>query len=824
VRGPEPPGGERREAVEAPGAAAGERRNEAAAPGTAGPGEAERPAGGPVPRATSAGDRRAAVSAPARPFKVIGTRVPKLDAVEKVTGAVRYLPDLEVPGMLCGRILRTPLPHARIRRIDTRKAEALPGVVGVVTGHTVLQHPFGYAKDHLALKRDVVRCIRDEVAAVAAETEEIAAEACRLVEVEYEELPAVFDPVAALRPEAPRIHPQLPDNRVNFTYRFEAGDVEAAFREADVVVEGSYRLNYVTTACLGTMAAIASWDPRGNLTMWSTTQVPFLYQRDLAEALGISGDRIRVLQPPVGGNFGRGLDLYPIDIIAALLARHVQRPVRIVFDREEEFLASPTREPCVFSLRTAARADGTLLARDARVLIDNGAYVSWGSTTPYVMLTTAAGLYRCPNVRFDSTIVYTNNVYSGSMRGYGNLESTFAIEAQMDDLAERLGLDRLAIRRLNANRPGDVTPQALRITSCAFEECFDAVARDIATPPVPPPRRGWARGVGYAGMFHVGGGARVYRSDGCGAIVKLDDFGKVSLITGASEIGQGSETVLAMIVAEELGIPFDRVQVLNDDTAIKPWDVGVHASRTTFIAGNAALLAARDVKRQLLELAASQLEEPVEALDCEDGLVFVRRAPQRQVPYDRVVRAGHFREGGRILLGQAFYDPPTQMLDKEFRGNVSVTYGFAAQAALVDVETATGKIEVVRVASAHDVGRALNPVGCEGQIEGGIHMGLGYCLTEELRLDRGRVLNPGFLDYKLLTAPDMPEIRITLIESVDEAGPFGAKGLGESGTIPISAAVANAVKDAVGVRLTELPMTPERVYRALRAVRPPAGA
>ncbi len=754
-----------------------------------------------------------------KPFKVIGTRVPKLDAMEKVTGAVRYLPDLEVPGMVWGKILRTTVPHARITRIDTRQAEALPGVLGVVTGRNVEQFPFGYAKDHLALKGDVVRCIRDEVAAVAAETEEIAAEACRLIEVAYEELPAVFDPFEALQPGAPRIHAQAPGNLVNFTYRFQAGDVDRAFREADVVVEGTYTLRYVTTACLGTMAALASWDPRGNLTMWSTTQIPFLYQRDLADALGISGDRIRVIQPPVGGNFGRGLDLYPIDIIAALVARHVQRPVKLVFDREEEFLASPTREPCVFSLRTAARADGTLLARDARVVIDNGAYVSWGSTTPYVMLTTAAGLYRCPNVRFDSTIVYTNNVYSGSMRGYGNLESTFAIEAQMDDLAERLGLDRLAIRKKNANRPGDVTPQGLRITSCAMDECFEAVERDIMTPLARPPRPGWTRGIGYAGMFHVGGGARVYRSDGCGAIVKLDDFGKVSLITGASEIGQGSETVLAMIVAEELGIPLDRVQVLNDDTAIKPWDVGVHASRTTFIAGNAALLAARDVRRQLLAAAAEQLDEPIEALDCEDGFVFVTATPQRRVAYEKVARAGHFREAGRILIGQAFYDPPTQMLDKDFRGNVSVTYGFAAQAALVEVEASTGKVEVLRVASAHDVGRALNPIGCEGQIEGGIHMGLGYCLTEELRLDRGRVLNPGFLDYKLLTAPDMQELLVTLIETVDEAGPFGAKGLGEAGTIPISAAVANAVKDAVDVRMTELPMTPERVWRAMRAAR-----
>lgn len=752
-------------------------------------------------------------------FRVIGKRVAKLDGPEKVTGRVQYLPDIEVPEMAWGKILRSPYPHARIVRIDTSRAEALPGVLGAVTGYNVEQHPFGFAKDHYALKGDKVRCIRDEVAAVAAESEEIAAEALELIEVEYEELPAVFDPLSAMRPGAPQIHHQFPGNLVNFGYKFTHGDVERALAEAECVVEGTYKLNYVTTACLGTMAAIASWDLRGNLTMWSTTQIPFLYQRDLAEALGITGDRVRVIQPPVGGSFGRGLDLYPIDIIAALLARHVRRPVKIVFDREEEFVASPTREPCVFHLRTGARRDGTLLARDARVVIDNGAYVSWGSTTPYVMLSTVAGLYRCPNVRFDTAIVYTNNPYSGSMRGYGNLESTFAIEAQMDELADRLGLGKLEIRKRNAIRPGDTTPQGSLITTCAMTECLEAVAREIAVAPAKPPRPGWKRGIGYAAMFHVGGGARVYRSDGCGAIVKVDDFGKVTIITGASEIGQGSETVLAMIAAEELGIPFERVDVVNSDTTVKPWDVGVHASRTTFIAGNAVLMAARELRAKLLAVASQVLDEPAEELELVDGHVVVKRAPGRKMAYDKVIRSGHFREGGQILVAEAFYDPPNQMLSKDFKGNVSVTYGFAAQAALVEVDESTGKVEVLKIASAHDVGRALNPVGCEGQIEGGIHMGLGYALTEELLVDQGRVLNPQFLDYKLLTAPDMPELAITLIETVDPAGPFGAKGIGESGTIPVAAAVANAVYDATGVRITEVPLSPERVYRALRAAR-----
>src|SRR5438128_6402334 len=387
------------------------------------------------------------------------------------------------------------------------------------------------------------------------------------------------------------------------------------------------------------MVAIADWDAADTLTMWSTTQVPFLYQRDLAAALGITGDRVRVLQPPVGGNFGRGLDLYPIDVIAALLALRCRRPVKIEFDRVEEFIACPGREPCAIRLRTAADRAGRLLAREAHVTIDSGAYTSWGSTTPYVMLSTVAGLYRVPNVRFDTTIAYTNNPYSGSMRGYGNPQSTFAVESQMDDLADRLGIDRLELRRLNASKPGDVNPQGFVLTSFAMRECLDAAAEEIAKDP-PPIATGWKRGVGYAGMFHVGGGARIYRSDGCGAIVKLDDFGKVTLITGASEIGQGSETVLAMIVAQTLGVPLERVDVVNSDTAVKPWDVGAHASRTTFTAGNAARLAADKVRTQLLEMAAAQFDEPAAALGVQGGWVFVKRDPPRRLQYEALPGRG----------------------------------------------------------------------------------------------------------------------------------------------------------------------------------------
>ena len=752
----------------------------------------------------------------AQPFTIVGKSTPKRDGPDKVTGRTRFLHDLELPRLAHGKILRAGLPHARIVRVDAGRARAHPGVLAVVTGADVEPRPFGFAKDQTALKRGKVRCIRDEIAAVAAETPEIAEEALALIEVEYEELPAVFDPLKALEPGAPLVHEELNTNRHHLRYQFNHGDVDRALAEAAAVVEDTYRLGFVTPACMGTMVAIADWEPAGNLTMWTTTQVPFLYQRDLGEALGIGGDRIRVMQPAVGGNFGRGLDLYPIDVIAALLARAARRPVKIEFDRVEEFLACPTREACAIRLRTAADREGRLLARDAHVTIDGGAYTSWGSTTPFVMLSTVAGLYRVPNVRFDTTIAYTNNPYSGSMRGYGNPESTFAVESQMDDLADRLGIDRLELRRLNAPKPGDVSPQGFVLTSFAMRECLDAAAAEVARNP-PPPAPGWKRGVGYAGMFHVGGGARIYRSDGCGAIVKLDDFGKVTLITGASEIGQGSETVLAMIVAETLGVPLERVDVVNSDTAVRPWDVGTHASRTTFIAGNAARQAAEKLRAQLLDVAATQLEEPAAALDVRGGWVFVRRDPQRRLQYEAVARAGHFRGGGRVLVAEAFYDPPTTMLDKDFQGNVSAAYTSAFQAVLVDVDPESGRVVVRKVASAHDVGRALNPAAAEGQVHGGIHMGLGYALSERFVVERGQVVTQTFMDYAILKADDMPQIEVRLIETVDAEGPFGAKGLGESGVIPVAAAVRNAIKDATGVRCNELPVTPERLLAGLSA-------
>ena len=747
-------------------------------------------------------------------FQVIGRPTTKLDAADKAAGRAVYLDDLRRPGMLHARVLRSPHAHARIVAVDTARARALPGVKAVITARDLPGRNIGFGLDNPPLKGEKVCSVGDEVAAVAAVDEDTAAAACSLIEVVYEELPAVFGPEEAMRPGAPVVHPEKPDN-VSLHYHFAAGEVERALETSHAVVEGRFQLPFVTPCCLETHGVIAEFDLQGNLTVWSTTQVPFLYQKELADALGLPGSRIRVVKATIGGGFGSKLELYPFEVAVAELARRTGRPVKMVHTREEEFAASRPRTPMVIDMRTGADREGRLTVRTSTCYMDNGAYNSWGAINPLVGMQTVTSLYRVPCVRYDAFVVYTNNPYSGAMRGYGNPQATFAVESQMDMLAFELGLDPLRLRLLNANRPGEVTHQKMRITTCGLAGCLEKAAAAAELPAVR--EEGKLYGVGLAGYLHVGGGARVYRSDGCGAQVKIDDLGKVTLVTGATEIGQGSETVLAQIVAETLGVPLSMVRVVNTDTDLTPWDVGTHASRTTFIAGNAALAAARRAKGKLLALAAEQLAVSPEELEITGGRVRVRGREGPGVPYDRVVRAAHFRTGGAVIQAAAYYDPPTERQDENYAGNISAAYSFGAQAAVVAVDPATGRVEVLKVVSVHDAGRILNPLAARGQVEGGVSMGLGYALTERLVVEQGRVLNPGFLDYRLMTTADMPPVEAVFLEEADPQGPFGAKGLGEPPAVPTAAAVANAVYRACGVRVFELPVTPERLLAAIRA-------
>ena len=763
---------------------------------------------------------------------VVGRRAPKVDAPEKVTGRTVYANDIRISGLLEGAILRSPHAHARIRSIDVSAAERLPGVRAVIHAGNVKQLRFGYSHDNIPLKGDKVRFIGDEVAAVAAVDEETARRALDLIRVEYEPLPAVFDPFESLHEGSPIIHDERLDMTGNVSMRwdFDHGDVERAAAQAAVIVEGDYSSPQAAPAPIETHVVIASFVPDGHLTVWSPVHMVFMYRKELADCLGLAWSQITIIQPNVGGSFGGKIDIDCHDFIAVMLARRTKRPVRISFDREDEFIGTRTRQPIHFHLRTGADAEGNLLFRDAEVVSDNGAYNAWGSHAMLVAMNTVTSMYRVPNSRVRCAVVYTNKNYGGSVRGFGNPQATFAVEQQMEELADALGIDPMEMRLKNANQSGDVTPQGMKITSCGLSECLEIVREQSGWDRRRRQMRKHHRGLGAAAFLHVGGGARIYASDGCGAMVKINDSGEVTLISGSSELGQGSETALAMIVAEEIGVPLEAVHVVNSNTDVKPWDVGVHASRTTFVAGNAARLAAAKARDELLKSASELLQAPPEELRIRGGTVEVTAEPDRRMEVSQVVRRRLLKEDGSLVMATAFYDPPTQSQDKTYRGNISAAYGFGAHVAEVEVDPGTGMVRVLNLWTAHDVGRAINPMLCEGQIEGGAAMGLGLALSEELAIFDGKIVAPNFHDYGMPTALDVPRIIVNLVETIDPLGPFGAKGVGEAGLIPVAAAVANAVADATGIRPRAYPMRPWKVKQwidsgeASHVVRPSRGA
>ncbi len=774
----------------------------------------------------------------------VGRRLPKADAKDKVTGRAAYINDVARPGMLHAKILYSAQPHALIKRIDTSKARRLPGVRAVITGEDIPDIPLGFKQDNRPLKKGKVRSTRDEIAAVAAIDPEVAAEAIDLIEVEYEPLPTVFSPEEALADGAPLIHESdargkpNKSNKLKLPWRLNCGDVELGRAQSKYIAQGTYRTTWVSHCCLGTSGVIAEFDLKRNLTMYSVTQIPFLAQNDYLGALramGLSDSAVRVKCQTIGGGFGSKLDTHCYEFIAILLANATGKPVKIQFTREEEFLAQATRQPTVMEISQGCDHQGKLTFREVHMLLDNGAYTSWGATTPSVMMVPISSLYQVPNVHFVAESVYTNNLYAQAMRGYGNPQATFAVESNIDQLAEEAGFDPLEFRLLNANQSNTLTPQEFKITTCGASDCLEEVKKGL----------GWqahkkakaqgknksaekACGVGVASLIHVGGGARVYRSDGTGMIMKLDDFGKLKVFTGAVEIGQGIETVLSQMVADSVGVRIEDVDIVAHDTDICPWDVGTHASRQAFVTGNAACHCGRALRSKVFELAAAQMEVEPEDLDMRESVIFVREAPEADgervplaqrgdsLPLAKVLRKAHFAKQGEMVVAETFYDPPNEMLDKEFKGNLSCSWAFGATGVEVEVDLKTGHVTILKYLAAHDVGKALNPMLLEGQIYGAAVMGTGFALSEEVKLNQGRVVNGNFLDYKLLTALDKVPVTPAIVETLDSAGPFGAKGVGESGCVPVAPAIANAIYDAIGVRLSDLPMTPEAVLAALK--------
>jgi len=788
-------------------------------------------------------------------YLYVGKSIPRTIETDKVTGRAVYMNDLKRPGMLYGKILYSRYAHARIKRIDVSKAKKLQGVRAVLTGHDIPDVRVGFIKDQRVLKKDVVRQFRDEVAAVAAISPEIAEEAIHLIDVEYEEIPAVFDPLEAMREDAPLVHEvdargrPIRSNILPLPWKFLAGDIELGRQKAAYVVRDNVSTTWVNQGCMGTSGCVAEFDMNNNLTLYSQTNVPFLGKQRIQEYLaqiGLKKSRVRVLNPVVGGSFGTKLDTDIYEFIAMQLALKTRKPVKILFTREEEFFALPPRQPALFSIEQGCDKEGKLTFRKVEAILDNGAYTSWGATTPSVMMMPISSLYRVPNVSFEATCVYTNNIYCQAMRGYGNPQATFAVETSMDRLAEEAGMDPAELRLINCNQPGDVTPMRLKITTCPLEECIKSVKEKINWSEKRGKRNG--RGVGMASLIHVAGGARVYKSDGHGMMVKVDQNGQVDVLESGTDQGQGSPTVIAQMVAEALGFKPEDVSMTLGDTGLCLWDAGTHASRHTFMAGNAAIQACEKVKRQILEMAVEQIPPTVkymikkkkkkdpefvepklewdlvsgpEKMDIKDRFVFPKNAPDH--PYFRMevseilTRGLHVGTGeSKVVVGEAFYDPPTEMLDREMKGNYSMTYAFGTTAVEVEVDQDTGEVKILQLLAAHDVGRAMNPTLVKGQIYGAAYTGVGYGISEEILLRNGRVMNANFRDYKMLTAKDTIPVEPIIIEEPDGDGPFGAKGIGEPGLVPTAPALANAVYDAIGVRITDLPLTPEKILSALK--------
>ncbi|HLB12598.1 MAG TPA: xanthine dehydrogenase family protein molybdopterin-binding subunit [Dehalococcoidia bacterium] len=756
-------------------------------------------------------------------LSVVGKALARVDGVRKATAQFTYGTDFKLPGMLYGKVLRSPYPHARILSIDTSQAEALPGVKAVVTGKDSPEALYGSRINDLPpLARDKVRYIGEPVAAVAAVDERTAAKALGLVQVEYQELPAVFDPRAAMQPGAPIVHENLgsyqrnaaqcypvPGTNILNHMKVRHGDVEAGFAQADFIFEDSFTTQAQQHCCIEPHAAVCQVGLEGKATVWTSTQNPYKVRSETAAALGIPASRARVIATQAGGGFG-GKSRARVEAHGVLLARKSGRPVKIVMTRHEVFTATTTRHPSHIRIKTGVKADGTLVAREVEVILDGGAYGEAGEIVSWEVGQGAAGPYRIPHVKVDAYEIYTNKVPAGAMRGFGWPQIMWASESQMDVIAQKLGLDPLEIRLRNAVEEGSISATGEVLHSVGLVECLRKAAEAIGWDEDRPPYRG--RGIACVTKISV-------PFLGSSAFVKINEDGRIGLLTSATDIGQGSDTVLAQICAEEMGVGLSDVEVAVPDTDTTPPDMGVIASRITFHVGNAIRLAAADARSQVLALAADMLEASAEDLEIAEGKVFVRGSPERALALAQVATAAYYQKGGPILGRGSFLDEDLVPTDRETgqspKPSPYIKYG--ATAVEVEVDPETGMVKVTKMASAHDCGRAINPLLLNGQIEGGAATGLGFALWEEMVFDGGRITNPSFMDYRIPSTVEVPAIHPIIVEAPHKAGPFGAKGAGEASTIGVAGAVGNAIYDAVQVRIVDLPLTWERVLAAIEA-------
>jgi CO/xanthine dehydrogenase Mo-binding subunit len=771
----------------------------------------------------------------------IGKSVPRKDGPLKATGRAQYTVDISLPGMLIGKVLRSPHPHARILSIDTSQAEKLPGVKAVVTAADSLQIKHGfvetprYPADQFPIAVDRVRHVGEDLAGVAAVDEDTAEEALSLIKVEYELLPAVFDPEEAMDPGALEIHPNHP--KVNEPYRNIGGktetgwgDLEKAFGESYLIREDKYYCQMRAHGYMEPQATVAHFDYSGKLKVWTSSMGVFIKRAKLAKTLGLPYGNVRVLKTYVGGAFGGKIDLFHHEYISALLSMKCRLPVKIVYSREEVFKAARHAQPLIVQLKTGVARDGTLLGQEIRTINDSGAYHGSGVVVIFLAWGFAMAPYRVPAMKYQGYSVYTNNLVRAPQRGHGAPKMRFAAESQFDMIAEELGIDPIAFRLRNARKPGEMLPNGDSVKNFGLSECITRVAertdfqikheaarRDRET------ASSIKRGIGIGTTAYFGG-SLIYPNSSS-VIVKLNDDASVSLMTGALDIGQGCETVLSQIVAEELSVPLEEVQVYASDTETTPVDIGSWISGLTYVTGNAAKNAAAQALKKLLAVAAEELDAPVKDLTAHNKEIFVTLAPERKLSYAQVLAASIAKNKGDSIIGEGHFrtmkEEPTHPSLATAKGRWTENYSSYATVAEVEVDTETGVVKLLKATTAHDCGFPFNPMLVEGQIDGQVSMGQGHILTEELHVEQGCILNPSFLEYKIPCALDMVQTEYldVITEAYKKGHHYNTKEVGEgyvSGTV---AAVGNAVYNATGLRLKRTPFSPDRVLSGLEQIR-----
>lgn len=732
-----------------------------------------------------------------QPLKAVSRPLPRPDAADKVTGRGIYADDLYVEGMLYAKALRSKYPHARLKRVDVGRAKTMPGVVAVLTADDIPGrkdcgvHEIDWPV--LCRAADKVRYVGDAVALVVAESEEVAGNALGLIEVDYEPLPVVAGPKEAARPDAPILHAQHPTGNFKAKYHLENGDVEQGFAESDVVIEREYCTQRVEHAFIEPEAALAMPEANGRLTVYCGGQIPFGDRAQIAATLNVPEDRIRVVNCLIGGGFG-GKEDVSVQIHAALAAWITRRPVKMVLSRKESLITHPKRHATIIKMKTGAKKDGTLVAHEVEIWGDGGAYASLSNHVMLRATTHAAGPYEAPHSKVDTYAMYTNNVPCGAFRGFGVTQSAFAMESQMDELAKALGMSPVEMRRRNALAVGKKTLAGHALTeSAGLLKCIEAVTAEMQkhsfTPAEGDKRRAWGVACAYK---NTGFGSGAY--DAAGAEVEVFATGRAAVRAGAAEIGQGLVGVLAQIVSEELGVPYDQVDVLVSDTDLTLDGMATTASRQTYVTGNAARHAGIEVRKLLSQAAAEMLDAPPEGLIFADGLV---RGNGRSVSLAEVVKTAR-REGRQPKVAYQYVAPMVPQYHH-------FAFGFAAQAALVEVDTRSGEVKVLKVIAANDVGRVINPLALQGQVEGSISMGLGMALQENFVMKDGYVVTDSLHKCRLPTIDQTPEVISFFIEEETTDGPYGAKGVGELASIPTTPAIINAICSAVGVRCYNLP-------------------